>query len=61
MQKLAPADASEVTIIVNVMSDGSTETKGGGDAANLGRMVGAVARQVIVDEKRHGGLLAEIA
>lgn len=46
-------------IIVNVSTDGSSKTTGGeGDMSKLGQLIGAKVREVMVQERRQGGLLA---
>ncbi len=57
----ALAGGGPVSVVVNVNSDtGQTSTSGdGGDAARLGKMIGAKVREVIVQEKRVGGMLAQ--
>lgn len=53
----------DVSVVVNVNSEtGQTTTSGNaGDAARLGKLIGAKVREVIVQEKRVGGMLAGTA
>lgn len=57
--QLGRMGGGDVSIAVNVSADGQTTTTGpDGDAARLGKLIGAKVREIIVQERRLGGLLA---
>ena len=49
---------TQVTVIVNAQTGQSKTTGNDGDLARLGQLIGNKVREVIVTEKRQGGLLA---